>query len=72
MSQPATSFYKRSNFKAARVFYNEAITAYPESAIALRAKAKLVEVEAKAAKQPAPGATPGAETPKKKKRFLFF
>ena len=22
-------FYKRSNFKAARVFYNEAITAYP-------------------------------------------
>jgi outer membrane protein assembly factor BamD len=31
-------FYKRSNFKAARVFYNEAITAYPESAIAQKAK----------------------------------
>ncbi len=64
-------FYKRSNFKAARVFYNEAITAYPESAIAQRAKARLVEVEAKAAGQPAPvaGAT---EPPKKKKRFFFF
>jgi outer membrane protein assembly factor BamD len=65
-------FYKRSNFKAARVFYNEAITAYPESAIAARAKARLAEVEAKAAKQPVPAATPGAEPPKKKKRFFFF
>jgi outer membrane protein assembly factor BamD len=64
-------FYKRSNFKAARVFYNEAITAYPESAIATKAKAKLAEVEAKAAKQPVPAA-PGTEAPKKKKRFLFF
>ena len=33
-------FHKRSNFKAARVFYNEAITAYPESAIAARAMVK--------------------------------
>jgi outer membrane protein assembly factor BamD len=66
-------FHKRSNFKAARVFYNEAITAYPESAIAARAKKKLEEVEAKAAAQPAPTtpATPG-EQPKKKKRFFFF
>lgn len=64
-------FYKRSNYKAARVFYNEAITAYPESAIAAKAKAKLVEVEAKAANQPVPAA-PGAEPAKKKKRFLFF
>ena len=65
-------FYKRSNFKAARVFYNEAITAYPESAIAARAKSRLAEVEAKAAKQPAPATTPGAQPPKKRKRFLFF
>ncbi len=65
-------FYKRSNFKAARVFYNEAITAYPESTIATRAKAKLVEVEAKAAGQPAPAATPGEQPAKKKKRFFFF
>jgi outer membrane protein assembly factor BamD len=66
-------FYKRSNFKAARVFYNEAITAYPESAIAQRAKNRLAEVEAKAANQPAPIAAPGEPQPaKKKKRFLFF
>jgi outer membrane protein assembly factor BamD len=65
-------FYKRSNFKAARVFYNEAITAYPESAIAARAKARLTEVEAQAAKfaPPTEGAKP-AEAPKKK-RFFFF
>ncbi len=68
-------FYKRSNIKAARVFYNEAITAYPESAIAARAKSRLTEVEARAAKmQPeadAPATTTG-EQPKKKKRFFFF
>lgn len=65
-------FYKRSNFKAARVFYNEAITAYPESAIAGRAKARLAEVEAKAAKMapPSDGTKPPEEP--KKKRFFFF
>lgn len=65
-------FYKRSNFKAARVFYNEAITAYPESAIAARAKNRLAEVEAKAAGQPAPAAAPGEAPAPKKKRFFFF
>ncbi len=65
-------FYKRSNFKAARVFYNEAITAYPESAVAQKAKARLAEVEAKASGQPAP-TQPGEPAPApKKKRFLFF
>jgi outer membrane protein assembly factor BamD len=66
-------FYKRSNFKAARVFYNEAITDYPDSAIASRAKSRLAQVEAKAAGKPVPveAATPGAATPKKK-RFWFF
>ncbi len=63
-------FYKRDNYKAARVFYNEAITAYPESAIATRAKAKLAEVEVKAARN-APQA-PGAPAPVKKKRFWLF
>lgn len=65
-------FYKRSNFKAARVFYNEAITAYPESAVADRAKTRLTEVEAKAAaaQPPAEGQAP-APAPKKK-RFFFF
>ena len=66
-------FYKRSNFKAARVFYNEAITAYPESAIAAKAKARLVEVEAKAGGQAAPGAAATEPPPPpKKKRFFFF
>ena len=67
-------FYKRSNYKAARVFYNEAITAYPESAIAQRAKSRLVEVEAKAANQPVPTPPASGETPPapKKKRFFFF
>jgi outer membrane protein assembly factor BamD len=65
-------FYKRSNFKAARVFYNEAITAYPESAIAQRAKTRLAEVEAKATDQPPPPGTPGEAPPKRKKRFFLF
>ncbi|PTX91162.1 tetratricopeptide repeat protein [Opitutus sp. ER46] len=64
-------FYKRSNFKAARVFYNEAITAYPESKIANSAKAKLAELEVVAAKN-APPAEGAAPAPAKKKRFWFF
>jgi len=63
-------FYKRSNFKAARVFYNEAITAYPESAVAQRAKSRLAEVEAKMAGTVLPKSTEPA-APKKKKFFFF-
>ena len=65
-------FYKRNNFTAARVFYNEAITSYPESAIANRAKLRLADVEAKAAgKKIAPeGKAPGDAAPKAKKKFL--
>ena len=68
-------FYKRNNFRAARVFYNEAITAYPDSAIAGRAKVRLAEVEAKAAKVAPPPAADGTTTPAtppKKKRFWLF
>ncbi|HTQ31142.1 MAG TPA: tetratricopeptide repeat protein [Opitutaceae bacterium] len=43
-------FYKRSNYVAARVFYNEAITAYPDSDVANLAKKRLAAVEAAAAK----------------------
>jgi len=66
-------FYRRNNYTAARVFYNEAITAYPESAIANRAKLRLADVESKAAgKKIAPeGKAPGDE-PTKKKRFWIF
>ena len=58
-------FYKRNNFKAARVFYNEAITAYPDSEVAKRAKIRLVDVEAGAAGKP-------VTTDAKKKRFWLF
>jgi outer membrane protein assembly factor BamD len=73
-------FHKRSNYKAARVFYNEAITAYPDSAIASRARAKLAEVDSRAGPEPlliggdedgAPVPSPVIQ-PARKKRFLFF
>lgn len=57
-------FKKRSNYKAARVFYNEAITVYPDSEIAAVARKRLVEVDAAAAK--------ASEKPKKKKKKFFF
>lgn len=62
-------FHKRDNYTAARVFYNEAITSYPDSEVAGRARAKLAEVEAKAAELKP---VPGQPAPKKKKRFFFF
>ncbi len=62
-------FYKRGNYTAARVFYNEAITSYPDSPIAAKAKQKLAEVEQKASNRPP---APGQPAPKKKKRFFFF
>jgi len=43
-------FYKRSNYKAARVFYNDAITAYPDSAVSKTARARLAEVDASEAR----------------------
>jgi outer membrane protein assembly factor BamD len=60
-------FYKRDNFKAARVLYNEAITAYPDSEVAGRARVRLTEVAT--AEEKAAAANAG---PKKKKHFLFF
>jgi outer membrane protein assembly factor BamD len=58
-------FYRRDNYTAAKVFYNEAITAYPESPIAGRAKARLVDVEAKASGKKVEG------EPKRKRFWLF-
>ena len=49
-------FYKRSNFVAARVFYNEAITSYPDSEVATLAKKRLADVEIAAKKA---GNSPG-------------
>ena len=59
-------FYKRQNFRAAKVFYNEAITAYPESVPARTAKKRLADLDAKMAKESvAPKTVP-------KKRFWLF
>jgi outer membrane protein assembly factor BamD len=55
-------FYKRSNFVAARVFYNEAITSYPDSDVANLAKKRLAEVET--------AATKAKNSPVSKKRIL--
>ena len=59
-------FYKRDNYTAARVFYNEAITSYPDSDVAKGARQRLAQVEMKAnaAANPAPVA--------KKRHFLIF
>ncbi len=72
----ADYYYKhRKNYKAARVFYNEAITVYPDSDVAAQARAKLVDVDAKLEGQAATAAgqpAPKAAEPQKKKRFWIF
>lgn len=66
-------FKYRQNYKGAKVFYNQAITDYPDSPIAAQARAKLVIVEAKLAEQAKQNATAPAPAPApKKKRFFFF
>ena len=65
----------RRNYKAARVFYNEAITDYPDSPVAARARAKLAKVDALLAAQEKALAASASKPPPpkaKKKRFLFF
>lgn len=58
-------FRKRHHYTAAKVFYNEAITAYPDSPIADKAKKRLAAVEAAIEKDAKAG-------PAKKKRFWLF
>lgn len=58
-------FYKHDNYPAARVFYNEAITSYPDSDVARLARQRLADVEAKAKAAAAAGGV-------KKRHFLFF
>lgn len=66
-------FYKRDNYTAARVFYNEAITVYPDSEVASLARERLDEVEAEAAQHTPQSEDDDSEAaPKKKKRFFFF
>lgn len=70
------NFKYRKNYQAAKIFYNEAITTYPDSAVATAARAKLTKVEALLEAQPkpveaAPGAAPATPEPKKKRFWLF-
>jgi len=72
----ADYYYKyRKNYKAAKVFYNEAITVYPDSTVAKEARDKLVNVEAKLEEQAqnAPASPNKPAQPKKKaKKFWLF
>ncbi|HEX2861747.1 MAG TPA: outer membrane protein assembly factor BamD [Lacunisphaera sp.] len=72
----ADYYYKhRRNYKAAKVFYNEAITVYPDSTVAKEAREKLVAVDAKLDEQTqsAPSNAPAKPSqPKKPKRFWIF
>ena len=63
--------YKRRNYVAAKVLYNEAITSYPDSAIAKKARTRLDEIAPKVAEQEAlMNRKPTAQKPPKRKRFL--
>jgi outer membrane protein assembly factor BamD len=73
----ADYYYKyRHNYKAAKVFYNEAITVYPDSKVAAEAREKLVVVDAKldemAKTAPDQQSAPKQVQPKKAKRFWIF
>lgn len=71
----ADYYYKyRKNYKAAKVFYNEAITVYPDSPVAARARTMLKDVDARLAGEnpPPPPKEEKPVEPKKKKRFWLF
>jgi outer membrane protein assembly factor BamD len=44
-------FYKRYNYEAAKIYYNAAITAYPDSKPAMFAKKRLAELESRVVRQ---------------------
>jgi outer membrane protein assembly factor BamD len=66
-------FLKRDNYAAARVLYNDAITAYPDSEIAEQSRARLAEVEAAAAGVAPPTAILELqnEEPRRRRFWLF-
>ena len=71
----ADYYYKyRRNYKAARVLYNEAITVFPDSPVAARARTMLADVDARLEGQnpPAPKDEPKANNQKRTKRFWLF
>lgn len=68
--------YKRHNYIAAKIFYNEAITAYPSSAVAQMARERLDTIAPKIAEQEAAAAARASKIrepkPKKKKVLWLF
>ena len=68
--------YKRHNYIAAKVFYNEAITVYPDSPVAQKARARLEKIAPQLAIQEAAEAaranTVVPPKPKKKKVLWLF
>jgi outer membrane protein assembly factor BamD len=70
----ADYYYKyRRNYKAAKVFYNEAITTFPDSPVAARARTMLADVDARLAGENPPPVAPDAKSnaPRKKRFWLF-
>jgi outer membrane protein assembly factor BamD len=63
-------FKYRKNYKAARVFYNEAITVYPDSDTAAKAKARLVKVDLLLNGTKPADLPKDTDEPKKKKKWL--
>jgi outer membrane protein assembly factor BamD len=68
--------YKRHNYIAAKVFYNEAITLYPNSPVAIKARGRLDKIAPKLAEQEAAEAARASKVaapkPKKKKILWLF
>ena len=68
--------YKRHNYVAAKIFYNEAITIYPNSPVALKARERLDKIAPKIAAQEAAEAARASKVappkPKKKKVLWLF
>ncbi len=63
-------FNRRSNYKAARVFYNEAITVYPDSTIAAEAREKLARLDAEEARRASTAPANGGGTSAPRRKFL--
>ncbi len=66
--------YKRHNYIAAKIFYNEAITAYPDSPVAHKARERLDKIAPKLAEQEAAAAARAnkIEPPKPKKKKVLW
>jgi outer membrane protein assembly factor BamD len=65
-------FYKRDNFIAAKVFYNEAITIFPESPVAEKAKKRLAAVDVRMESLRPKIGPDGKPIMQKRKWYQFF